>query len=67
MGWKIRKQIMLITMSCVVLSILLISFDLIKEKRDDSNNINVLESNLREEYDNNILNFPSKHFQIKPV
>lgn len=56
MGWKIRKQIMLITMSCVVLSILLISFDLIKEKRDDSNNINVLESNLREEYDNNIKN-----------
>ena len=35
-GQGIRRQIMLITMSCFVLSIILISFDLFKEKQDDS-------------------------------
>lgn len=53
-GQGIRRQIMLITMSCFVLSIILISFDLFKEKKDDSNNIKILESNIRNGYDDSL-------------
>lgn len=53
-GQGIRRQIMLITMSCFVLSIILISFDLFKEKQDDSNNIKILESNIRNGYDDSL-------------
>lgn len=54
--WSIRRKIMLITMSSLVLAIILISFDLMKKITMNRDNLVFLESNIREDYDDLLKN-----------
>lgn len=54
--WKIRRKIFFVILSCFLIVVMLIIADIIKEKNDNKENLIILETNIRQDYDQSIKN-----------